>query len=283
MKSMRGLGRVAIGVFLLTAITATAAPLWGVFNGHYVRSTQGRWSFLNGNSVWLGGYSFDVGANCASLTVETLNDGHCGFGDVDLYLKFGGWPSFTSYTRRSAGNSYVERIQLLNPTPGRYYVKLYAYRNYMACFRITTTHQTTYDWRSDMLSRVNNYRRQYGRTALTTSSKLQTAAQNYAYDMASKHYYGGADHHGSTAANWTMSQRIQATGYLGTGWRYYGFCENIAYGYTTVAAVMNAWWASAGHQANILNANMRNAGFGYYGSTDSWGPRWVQDYGYVSY
>ena len=77
--------------------------------------------------------------------------------------------------------------------------------------------------------------------------------------------------------------RILAAGYRGAGWSSYGFCENIAYGYTTVAAVMNAWWASAGHQANILNSNMRNAGFGYYNSTDSWGPRWVQDYGYVKY
>ena len=283
MKTKQRLGWIAAGLFLLSMMSASAAPLWGTFNGHYVRSTQGRWSFLNGNSVWLGGYSFDVGANCASLTVQTLNDGHCGFGDVDLYLKFGGWPSFTSYTRRSAGNSYVETIQLLNPTPGRYYVKLYAYRNYMACFRITTTHQTTYDWRSDMLSRVNYYRSQYGRVPVTQNSQLNTAAQNYAYDMAAKHYYGGADHHGSTAANMTMTLRILAAGYRGAGWSSYGFCENIAYGYTTVAAVMNAWWASAGHQANILNSNIRNAGFGYYNSTDNWGPRWVQDYGYVNY
>ena len=84
-------------------------------------------------------------------------------------------------------------------------------------------------------------------------------------------------------ANMTMTLRILATGYRGAGWSSYGFCENIAYGYTTVAAVMNAWWASSGHQANILNSNMRHAGFGYYNSTDNWGPRWVQDYGYVNY
>lgn len=43
-----------------------------------------------------------------------------------------------------------------------------------------------------------------------------------------------------------------------------GSGENIAYGQKSPEAVMEGWMNSAGHRANILNANFKNIGVGYY-------------------
>ncbi len=52
------------------------------------------------------------------------------------------------------------------------------------------------------------------------------------------------------------------------GISYRGAGENIAYGYSTPQAVMNAWMNSAGHRANIMNGSYVNIGIGYYQSGD---------------
>ena len=39
--------------------------------------------------------------------------------------------------------------------------------------------------------------------------------------------------------------------------------ENIAYGYSTPQAVVNAWMNSSGHRANILNSSYKQIGVGY--------------------
>ena len=53
--------------------------------------------------------------------------------------------------------------------------------------------------------------------------------------------------------------------------------ENIAAGYGTPAAVMNGWMNSDGHRANILNANYKHVGVGYfYSQASQYGAYWVQ-------
>lgn len=54
--------------------------------------------------------------------------------------------------------------------------------------------------------------------------------------------------------------------------------ENIAYGYATPQAVMNAWMHSRGHRRNILNRKFRKIGLGLARTTDGT-PYWVQDFG----
>ena len=46
--------------------------------------------------------------------------------------------------------------------------------------------------------------------------------------------------------------------------------ENIAMGYSTPEAVINAWMNSSGHRANILNANYTTIGVGYVADGNYW-------------
>ncbi len=58
-----------------------------------------------------------------------------------------------------------------------------------------------------------------------------------------------------------------------------GSGENIAYGQRSPEAVMEGWMNSAGHRANILNANFKNIGVGYYQDTNGVN-HWVQLFTY---
>ncbi|GAB3985287.1 CAP domain-containing protein [Spirosoma daeguense] len=94
--------------------------------------------------------------------------------------------------------------------------------------------------------------------ALTLNTKLNTAADKHAVDMASKNYFS---HTGKDGSN--PGTRITREGYV---WTTYG--ENIAAGYATTAQVVDGWRASPGHCANIMNRNVKQLGFGY-GSNNS--------------
>jgi len=73
----------------------------------------------------------------------------------------------------------------------------------------------------------------------------------------------------------TVADRLEACGYPSrtTGWG-----ENIAYGYSTAASVVNAWLNSAGHKANIENASFRSTGVGAAASA-SGVIYWSQEFG----
>jgi uncharacterized protein YkwD len=53
--------------------------------------------------------------------------------------------------------------------------------------------------------------------------------------------------------------------------------ENIAWGQSSPAAVMDAWMNSSGHRANILDCDLRTLGVGVV--TGSGGPWWTQLFG----
>jgi len=63
------------------------------------------------------------------------------------------------------------------------------------------------------------------------------------------------------------------------GVKYWGSGENIAYGQTTAAEVMNGWMNSQGHRANILNASYTKIGVGYYEGSNGV-KYWVQLFTY---
>ena len=281
MKTMRTIAGMGLALLTLT-LGAQEAAAWGSSYVHNIYGTRGSWTMRVGSRTTSSFY-VDVPANCGTFTVQ-LGDSHGGYGDADLYIGYGFQPSGSRYTRRSTGNSYTERISFSNPSSGRFYIRVYAYRNYKTCLKITTAARTTTNWRTDMLNRVNNYRRQYGRTTLAQQSQLQNGAQTYANSMATYHYYGGPRHHGyPDNTSWTSSQwvssRIQNCGYV-SGYGTWGCRENIAAGQTSVASVMTDWWNSSGHRDNMLAADMVHVGFGTTASSDSYGRRWVQLYGY---
>lgn len=242
------------------------------FINHYISGTKGGWDYRIASGQVYSYLYFDIGTDCASFTLDTGYDGHGGSGDCDLYLGLGYKPSATRYVRRSQNVGYKERITVVNPPAGRYYLKIFAVSNYKTCFRISKTIKIPANWKTEMLNRVNYERRSRGLVAVVVETRLRTSAQNYANDMAAKHYYGGSNHVGSTYANYTFPRRLQAVGYKS----YRQARENIAYGYVTVATVMRAWLNSPGHRASLLKPGMRHAGFGLASSNDKYGFRWVQ-------
>lgn len=97
---------------------------------------------------------------------------------------------------------------------------------------------------------VNGYRAGAGLAPLVVDTRLTSAAQSHANDMASRRLM---THTGSNGSN--AGQRIAVYGYGAAMW-----AENVAAGYTTATDVVNAWMNSSGHRANILNSQLVNIG-----------------------
>ncbi|MFE9256553.1 CAP domain-containing protein [Streptomyces sp. NPDC006879] len=105
---------------------------------------------------------------------------------------------------------------------------------------------------AQVLALVNKERANAGCSALTINAKLMSAAQNHSEDMAA---HSNMSHTGSDGSD--PGQRITRAGY---DWRTYG--ENVAYGYSTAAKVMDGWMNSPGHRRNILNCSFKEIGIG---------------------
>jgi uncharacterized protein YkwD len=86
--------------------------------------------------------------------------------------------------------------------------------------------------------------------ALRWSGLLTDAARTHSQDMAANNYFAHASQDGRSPGD-----RISAAGY---DWSTYG--ENIAAGYATVQMVVDAWFASDGHCANLMNGDFRDIG-----------------------
>ena len=88
---------------------------------------------------------------------------------------------------------------------------------------------------------------------LTLSAPLARAAAAHAADMAVN---GFMEHHGSDGS--TAGERANRAGYR---WRVVG--ENIAAGHPDADAVVEGWLESAGHCANIMNAQFAEMGVAF--------------------
>ena len=86
--------------------------------------------------------------------------------------------------------------------------------------------------------------------ALRWNDQLQTAALGHSQDMADNSYFSHTSRDGRT-----FDQRIRSAGYV-----YRRASENIAWGQSTVAAVMDAWLNSPGHRANIMSTGSQDIG-----------------------
>ena len=108
------------------------------------------------------------------------------------------------------------------------------------------------DFVSQLAQLVNVERAKAGLSPVTLDTTLSKAAQVRAKETVS--YFSHTRPNGSTFSSATTEQGIS---FRGAG-------ENIAYGQKTPQEVMNGWMNSAGHRANILNANFTKIGVGYY-------------------
>lgn len=108
----------------------------------------------------------------------------------------------------------------------------------------------------------NSERQKAGVAAIALDHQLDAAATKHAQWMVTN---GTFSHTGANDSS--VGDRIKAEGYKP---KYVG--ENIAAGYSSVAAVMPVWMTSSGHRRNILNPVYSQCGFGL--ATDGRGRKW---------
>lgn len=109
------------------------------------------------------------------------------------------------------------------------------------------------DFVDRVVERTNYYRTQHGCPPITPNEKLHAAAQRHSDDMAENDFFGHTGSDGTSAGD-----RIDQAGYAWLAW-----AENVAAGYPTPEAVVDAWMASEGHRDNILRCYMEDIGVGY--------------------
>jgi uncharacterized protein YkwD len=111
---------------------------------------------------------------------------------------------------------------------------------------------TLHDVAVALVTQHNEARASRSLAPLKPHTKLMSAAQEHAEWMAKNKKMSHVGAGGSS-----VSQRIVAEEY------YYRNCgENIAYGYRSVASVMNGWLNSKGHRDNILGSSYVDLGIG---------------------
>ena len=111
-----------------------------------------------------------------------------------------------------------------------------------------------------VLELVNEIRAQNGLSALTLDADLCRYARVKSQDMHDAGYFS----HTSPTYGSPFAMMRQ----FGISYNYAG--ENIAQGYATAEAVVNAWMNSEGHRANILNANYTRLGVGFVAAGNYW-------------
>lgn len=122
----------------------------------------------------------------------------------------------------------------------------------------------------EFLGLINKYRAQNGAGPLAMSQTLGAAAEHHALDMAAT---GTLAHTLSDGTDWL--QNIINHGYP-FGYR----SENIAWGYGSAQAVFDAWKASSGHNATMLNRGFGAIGISrVYNANSRYGYFWVTTFG----
>jgi uncharacterized protein YkwD len=127
------------------------------------------------------------------------------------------------------------------------------------------------DLAQEVVTLVNSHRASLGLSSLSVSPTLTASATWKARHMAYYRYMAHNDP--APPVSRSVGQRLEACGYSGGGWG-----ENIAYGYSTAAAVMQAWLKSSGHRANIENPSFRSIGVGAAVASNG-SVYWAQNFG----
>ncbi|MGO4599913.1 CAP domain-containing protein [Terrabacter sp. 2RAF25] len=124
------------------------------------------------------------------------------------------------------------------------------------------------DLASKVVALVNVERARAGCGPVAPDPALTRAAQRHSDDMAAHAYFSHTSPDGRGFA-----QRIRSEGWVGGA-----LAENIAAGQRSADAVMQAWMASAGHRANILDCAYLAIGVGV-ATGGSYGTYWTQAFG----
>lgn len=126
------------------------------------------------------------------------------------------------------------------------------------------------DFESEVIELVNIEREARGLHPLSYNEELTVAARLHSQDMGDQNYF---DH--TSLDGREYYERIADAGY-----DYQSCGENIAAGYATPEAVVDAWMNSDGHRANILHPDYCDIGVGYAAVAGShFYHYWTQDFG----
>ena len=120
-----------------------------------------------------------------------------------------------------------------------------------------TTSPTAYD--DEILTLINDHRRSIGKPALAKNQVIWEQANGHSRNMASGRVPFG--HDGFDARIATIRAALGSGGSAG---------ENVAMGYNSAAAVVNAWLGSTGHRTNIEGNSTRTGISAVQTSTGTW-------------
>lgn len=129
--------------------------------------------------------------------------------------------------------------------------------------RIPLIHQNVLAYATEMstgnlLSGTNQQRGANGKAGLALNSKLNSAAQAKASDMAQRDYWAHNTPDGKEP--WVFFNQA--------GYKYTKAGENLAYGFTTSAQTISGWMNSPAHKANMLDGEFTEVGFGFTNAPD---------------
>ncbi|MBR2810844.1 MAG: Ig-like domain-containing protein, partial [Solobacterium sp.] len=130
---------------------------------------------------------------------------------------------------------------------------------------MTVTGTVDYDYANEVLKLVNEERQKVSAQPLVMDTKLLEGAMIRSGDISIFD-----EHKRPDGTSWNSLAQLRGAS-----------AENIAYGYSTPAAVVNAWMNSEGHKANILNADYKAIGIGCFKVTSVSGADhyyWVQNF-----
>jgi uncharacterized protein YkwD len=128
------------------------------------------------------------------------------------------------------------------------------------------------DLAAQVVDLINAHRADIGLEPLQVSPTLTAAATWKARHMAAYGYLTHDD--AGPPVQRTAGDRLAACGYPSATWG-----ENIAMGYTTPQAVVDAWLASPGHRENIERADYVATGVAMAGTQQ---PYWAESFGSVA-
>jgi uncharacterized protein YkwD len=118
---------------------------------------------------------------------------------------------------------------------------------------------------------INAHRAAYGLAPLAHHRLLGAAARAKSVDMATYNYF---DH--ISPGGVTPDQNMRNHGYNPS----YGWPENIAAGSASALDAFNLWQLSAGHNANMLSADLTEFGIGRgFGAASAFGWYWTTTFG----
>ena len=125
---------------------------------------------------------------------------------------------------------------------------------------IPTLDSEVSNYEKEVVRLVNEIRVQNGLNKLTENWELSRVARYKSQDMKDNNYFS----HTSPV----YGSPFEMIKNFGISYRRAG--ENIAKGYSSPQAVVNAWMNSSGHRANILNASYTQIGVGYVANGRYW-------------